>query len=406
MRILFIAETASIHAARWINQFRDTGWAIHVFQGVAQSNGVSPEFKCGELYLPYPAKVPDNITYTLTLPSNRLIRNTINQSKLSETVHVRHLAKLIKMLNPDVIHSLGLNVNGNNMCRSILLARRILGEKFKVPWIYSSWGTDLDYYLKQSDQHRREVENVLQTCDYYIAECNRDALLAKKMGFHGEFAGFFPAFGGINCEEIRGLRQKGDISSREIVMLKGRDHAEGGDPIGRAMTAMKAFLLCRDILSGRKIVIGQATSAIKKEAALLSKTKGFDIEILPYVSHKDLLNIMGSSKVFIALTTNDGLPSSLVEAMSLGALPIHSDLDPIREWISNGENGLLVPPEDIQAVAFAIERAFKDDDLIEKAAKINSRIVKERLSYSLIRHKAIKMYEHVAGKGQIVQKNF
>jgi glycosyltransferase involved in cell wall biosynthesis len=406
MRILFIAETASIHAARWINQLKDTGWDIHIFQGIAPGYGVSPDLKFGDLYLPYISKVPSQVNLHLTLSQSSLVQkfrsNSIiekllrTRTEVVQDLHVRYLADLIDRIKPDVIHSLGLNINWNNMCLPVLQAKRILGDKFKAPWVYSSWGSDLDFYARQSDTHRAEAKAVLSACDYYIAECERDVRLAKELGFNGEFAGFFPAFGGVPWDSLQKLRHPGPVSHRKTILLKGRDYRMGGDPVGRAMTAMEAFSLCRDLLSDYEIVIGQASSSVVQEAEKLSAYKDLTIKLSPYVEYEEILRILGMSRVFMAMTINDGLPSSLVEAMSLGALPIHSDLEPIREWITDGMNGLLVPAEDPRATACALKRALKDDNLVETAAYINANIIKERLSDKVVRPKVIEMYEEIA----------
>jgi len=47
----------------------------------------------------------------------------------------------------------------------------------------------------------------------------------------------------------------------------------------------------------------------------------------------------------------------MLEAMTMGALPIQSDAGGARAWIHDGENGLLVAPEDPEAVEAAIRRA-------------------------------------------------
>jgi glycosyltransferase involved in cell wall biosynthesis len=95
------------------------------------------------------------------------------------------------------------------------------------------------------------------------------------------------------------------------------------------------------------------------------------------------------------MTVNDGLPSILVEAMAFGALPLHSDLEPIREWITDGKNGLLVEAEDVAMTAAALRRAVSDDAFVDQAAEINSRLVAEKLEYVAVRQRAIEMYERV-----------
>lgn len=53
-------------------------------------------------------------------------------------------------------------------------------------------------------------------------------------------------------------------------------------------------------------------------------------------------------------------PIKLFEAMAAGRVVIASDLPPIREVVRDGENGLLVPPDDPSAWVAAVERVRAD----------------------------------------------
>ncbi len=51
----------------------------------------------------------------------------------------------------------------------------------------------------------------------------------------------------------------------------------------------------------------------------------------------------------------DGIPATLMEAMAVGKAVVASSLSGIPELIDNGQNGLLVPPEDADALADAMK---------------------------------------------------
>ena len=418
MRILFVAETGSIHTARWINQLENTGWDIHVFQATVPSYvdrnaprySVCEELRCGELHLPHPhdpltrtsRKLARKARSFLGTMSSKCAPDALGWSEKAQSRRGESLRNLIQALRPTVIHSLGLNVNWRNLCLPVIQARLTSVMASTTPWIYSSWGTDLSYYAAQSPEHHAAVESVLRTCNYYIAECKRDARLAEELGFRGEFAGFFPAFGGVRSTELSPLRQQGASSSRKTILLKGRDNSDVGG-IYRAMTAMKAFRLCGDVLRDYQICIALASPAVAAAAAALSSQMDLRVRVLPQVPYVDVLRIMGASRLFLSLTANDGLPGMLVEAMSLGSLPIHSDLESIREWVKNGETALLVPYDDPTAVAAALERAVTDDALVDWAAELNARLIQEQLSDAVVRPRVIGMYEHVAEAGPITR---
>ncbi|SOC18281.1 glycosyltransferase family 4 protein [Rhodobacter maris] len=54
----------------------------------------------------------------------------------------------------------------------------------------------------------------------------------------------------------------------------------------------------------------------------------------------------------------DGLPNVIVEAASQGLMPIGTELSGIPEFVTEGETGLLCPPEDPQALAAVLTRAI------------------------------------------------
>ena len=76
----------------------------------------------------------------------------------------------------------------------------------------------------------------------------------------------------------------------------------------------------------------------------------------------------------------------------MGVFPIHSGLETVREWIYDGQNGLLVPPEDVQAVAQALRKALENDALVDKAAEHNLEIIAKNFSESVVRPKVIDLY--------------
>ena len=59
----------------------------------------------------------------------------------------------------------------------------------------------------------------------------------------------------------------------------------------------------------------------------------------------------------------DGLPNVLVEASSQGLVCISTDISGVPELLDDGDNGLVVPPDDPAAFAAALERAMRDPAL-------------------------------------------
>jgi len=85
--------------------------------------------------------------------------------------------------------------------------------------------------------------------------------------------------------------------------------------------------------------------------------------------------------VWISVTSSDGLPMSLAEAMACAAVPIVSDIAAYRDYVHDGRNGLVVPLGDDEALAASILRATGDARFRRRAAAHNWAFVQEHLDY-------------------------
>ncbi len=81
------------------------------------------------------------------------------------------------------------------------------------------------------------------------------------------------------------------------------------------------------------------------------------------LSHRNTLAVLKSADVLILNSSYEGLSHLLIEAQMLGVLTIATDVGGNPEIIKDGENGLLVPVDDVRALATAIGRVFSDQEL-------------------------------------------
>lgn len=71
----------------------------------------------------------------------------------------------------------------------------------------------------------------------------------------------------------------------------------------------------------------------------------------------------------------DGLPNVLVEAQSQGVMVISTPISGIPELVRDGENGLLVPPDDVDALAAALQTAITNPKLRKQLGAKGAEIV-------------------------------
>ena len=393
MRILFVAMPGSVHTARWINQISNLGWDIHLFASTPEP--VHPDFRNLTIY-GFSSFRPKGLD-----PSVR-IRGLFPLRRGASTLGRRAnyylpwvspwaLAGMIRWLEPDILHSMEIQHAGY----LTLAAREVLKGKFP-PWIVTNWGSDI-YLFGRLSEHQHKIKAVMSACDYYDAECHRDVELAKEFGFKGEVLPVLPNTGGFNLEQARQLRQPGPTSTRRLIALKGY---QGW--VYRALVGLRAIELCADVLKekGYRIAIYLASPETKIAAELLAKSSALPIDIIPRVPHEQMLRLHGQARVSIGLSISDALSTSALEAMVMGSFPIQSNTSCLGELVQDGQSGILVHPEDPEAVAAALRRAVTDDDLVDRAAEINARIAAEHLDRSVVRPQVVQMYERIAAQAR------
>lgn len=90
-----------------------------------------------------------------------------------------------------------------------------------------------------------------------------------------------------------------------------------------------------------------ATEALVRKLDLADQ-----VQFLGMVSH--VPELLVKHRIFVLSTHYEGMPLALVEAMAAGCACIGSDVVGVREVISHGRTGLLVPEDDAQALADAL----------------------------------------------------
>ncbi|MBP5692300.1 MAG: glycosyltransferase family 4 protein [Bacteroidales bacterium] len=80
----------------------------------------------------------------------------------------------------------------------------------------------------------------------------------------------------------------------------------------------------------------------------------------------DVREFYAASDCFVLPSYREGFPNSVLEAGAMGKPCIVTDINGANEIIVEGENGLIVPPKNAEAIYSAMKRIFEDKDLYNK----------------------------------------
>ena len=116
------------------------------------------------------------------------------------------------------------------------------------------------------------------------------------------------------------------------------------------------------------------------------------IHILP--AQKDIHNLIKDYAMFVSSSDFEGMSNSMLEAMAIGLPTICTDCPAggARAIIKDHENGILVPVNDVQAMADAMKEVADNPELAEKLS-INGTKIREDLSVDKIVNQWMELIE-------------
>jgi len=403
IKILVVGDPGSIHAAKFTSLLEEIGYEVRIFQSEFYYDQ-DEHLKNTLIYVAFPAQPAINhnkiiedkilqyhVHWNMVL---NLIKGQNNILDFSKYPRVNHLKRVMKEFQPEIIFSLKMQNDGYTVAE----AKEKLGKKLPT-WVHFAWGTDLEFFGKNpqyAPKHLDLIRKALGSCDYFMADSLRDVNQAQKFGFKGINLGMCLASVGFDLEELNKIKRKSKGQPRKIILIKGRQ----GGLVGKAFNILRALELIRDDLRDFQIKIIMPTPEVKMVSEYLNLSKGLKFEIVQRLPYKKLLSLFNQSRIAISASEVDGSPLFLMEAMAMGAFPIHSDMESVREWVKNGENGLLFPVDNVEKLSNCIRKALSDDQLVTKAKAINWQIARKRMDRKKLRSKIKDLIET-----RIIEKN-
>jgi len=117
--------------------------------------------------------------------------------------------------------------------------------------------------------------------------------------------------------------------------------------------------------------------------SLLQKIKnlGLDDMITLHGHNNDIIPILNAFDIFVNCSQHEGLPMSIIEAMSVGTVPVCTRVGGMQEIIQDKRNGLLVDPDNAIELAKAILQLSDEKNMRESMG--NNAITRVKQDYSI-----------------------
>lgn len=128
----------------------------------------------------------------------------------------------------------------------------------------------------------------------------------------------------------------------------------------------------------------------------LVKTRNLEknIEVVGWADFDKKLELLSSISTVVLPSYNEGLPMSILEGMACGKAIVSTTVGAIPEVI-NRENGILIQPGDVKALANALVECSINTALIEQMSKNNIKKIDGSFSMKTMHKKLARYYETV-----------
>ncbi len=332
-KIFFVANAESIHTAKWVDYFVDSGYEVFLATFSKTNNT-----KC------------KNIFYLSSKDVNNKGGNYHYLLKIFE------LSKIFNTIKPDIINAHYSYSMGLISLLAIKLSK--INTTFSVV-CHGSDILDLPYnFLDRINKY------ILKNSDkiFLVSDQIKDKIEEFNIDMEKVFVGQY----GIDIKE--------SISKKDIDILSNRAYNSNSN-IDFLLNSIEKY-------NNKNLKIVFVLPTITKVKLDNLKIKYPYIEFYGSIEYSQMIDIMKRSKVYISATKSDGTALSLLEAMKLEVIPLVSNIVSNRSWILDSVNGYLFNSKDefIDKLNFILNLNKKERlDIIQ----INRKLINNKADYKI-----------------------
>jgi glycosyltransferase involved in cell wall biosynthesis len=286
--------------------------------------------------------------YSKSIPHFNFISTYHNRNTLYNIFYycrsvIKFIGKLIGNRKIKIVH-LHSASRGSFLRKSILI---IIAKLFRKKTVLHMHGGEFKIFYQQSGSFQFLIRYILNTVDELVCLSDEwknyfDSVTKNKQSIILNNPVIFP-----------GTVEENKINLPvNILFLNHVTSKKGVFDVVEVFIKNKAWLK-----NTFKLVIAGAGEGTEKLQSILAEDKDPDfIEFKGWISGKEKEKLLKDSNIFILTSYNEGLPMSILEAMSYGKPVIATKVGGIPRIVKPGENGWLVEPGDTIALKEIFEQ--------------------------------------------------
>jgi L-malate glycosyltransferase len=300
------------------------------------------------------------------------------------------IRKKIRQIKPDLVHSL------------YLLPYSVYGMLSGFhPHIAAAWGNDVLIDPQRNPIYRIIVSTILKRADLVTSVSNQISKACITYG--ADKNRMFLVRIGVDTtlvsQKYLALTIRQTLGWHNNIVLVSTRLLE---PIYNTRAIINALpSVIQKIPNIRLLIIGSGSQKENLEGMVQQLNLKEYVHFTGRLSGEDYMANVRSGDIYISASLSDGCSVSLLEAMMLRIYPVVSDIPANQEFVSDGVNGLLFPPENPELLAERIITASKKFRLDNTILHYNAKLVADKASLNSTMEQLEQIYLSVSNKREI-----
>jgi len=268
----------------------------------------------------------------------------------------------------------------------------------KVPLVHTERGT------RHSIVSNKLLEAISKTYDYTLGSMVVRAAL-RNIGVSQAACDFVRHLGAKNSIVIHNgidtsffrktastLKQQMGLEDATVITFVGRIiYAKGVHDL------IDAFAQVKNQVSNAKLLIAGHGPYLEQLKKLAGQTGcGSDIFFLGQKDLQEVVDILSASDIFVNPSYSEGLPTSVMEAASVGLPIVATDVGGTREIIEHGKSGIIIAPGQPSKITEALLSLIHNHQMASELGEAAKRRMKQKFDWGQIVDSYVEIYNAVS----------
>ncbi|MEE9442786.1 MAG: glycosyltransferase family 4 protein [candidate division Zixibacteria bacterium] len=333
-KLLVLSDGRSIHTERWCRYFEQNDFEVALFS-LEEISILGPKIK-----------------YQGSRPTGRGL--------IDYSLAKNHFRIVVESFNPDIINAHYVNSYG-----------WLASHTDKCPVIVTAWGSDLLIVPQKSKMQKRRVAQALSQAHYCTVDSHN---LFEAANEYIDAQKIIKIIMGIGREFFE-YRVKKDYGNNEIIRILS---PRGFQPVYNPETIIAAAERLKEKFRFHIDMLGDSSNIEKYSAIIEDRNLSSHIKIKNRLPREEFEKSLSDYDIYLSASRSDSTSVSLLEAMSVGLLPVVSDIPGNREWITDYHNGYLFETGNVASLTEKLTEVLKGKIDFDRIAQINRSLIQEK----------------------------